>query len=284
MIVGGHSHDVLNGVVPGKNLVTSPTGAPVLIVQAGKNASYMGVADLMVTPQGTLADAKNYLYDPHQFPRNPFAQKLEEQFLGPSTTLATISNKYDNDNNAFEPDPVAELTADTLRSEANSDIAFVRSASVRKSLWPGAFTNHDLHELMPFKDQQVALPLTGQEILDVLSKSAQTVMKGQNHPGFINASGLSYTFNKQTGAVSDVRVFNRQANQWEPLNPQQTYRVACDEFSVTNPSEFPSLGHPERIDWKSGRAVGTFFEQGLKLKGAPNNPVTLQCDGRSRVI
>ena len=284
VIVGGHSHTNLHGVVPEKNLVTSPTGEPVLILQAGKNANAIGVADLLFNTQGQLVNAQNLLYDPYQFSKHPTAEMLKAQFLGPATNLFTIGNKYDNDNNAFEPDPVAELTADALRAAANTDVALVRSSSLRRSVWPGPFTDQDLNELIPFKDQQVALTLTGDELDDILENAAESVTRGDNHPGFLNASGVSFTVNQKTQDVQDVLVWNRQTNQWEEIDEKKQYTVAVDEYSVHNPSDFPDLGHPDRIFWQSGRPLKDFFMMGMQARANAQGGVHFQTDGRSRVI
>lgn len=179
---------------------------------------------------------------------------------------------------------MAEMTADALRAASGADVALVRSSSIRRSIWPGEFTNHDLNELIPFKDQQVALTLTGDELDDVLENAAQSVAQNNNHPGFLNASGVRFTVNRKTQDTQDVFVFNKQTSQWEEINEKKLYTVAVDEFSVMNPSEFPDLGHPERIVWRGGRPLRDYFMMGLQAKGAPQQPVTFQTDGRSRVI
>ena len=39
VILGGHSHDLIEGVTPGENLFYSPSGEPVVITQAGRDGN-----------------------------------------------------------------------------------------------------------------------------------------------------------------------------------------------------------------------------------------------------
>lgn len=283
VIVGGHSHDVVNGITPGVNYISGPAGDPVLIVQGGKNAQYMGVADVLFDPTGRVIPQSNILVNPFSFPADPVSTAIKNAILGVPKSLATITTPYDCNGNEYHPDPVAEFTADAMRAISGSDIAFVRSPETRSNIDPGTFTDQDLKALMPFTDSVVRLPVSGAEILAALQKSAECVKNRNPHPGMLHGSGIAVTMDGKRGQVTQAYVFNKSANQWEVLNPQKTYTVAIGEFTVKG-KEFPSLAHPDRIQWNSGQPIRAFFAWGLKQCGAPATPVGFKDDGRLQVI
>jgi 2',3'-cyclic-nucleotide 2'-phosphodiesterase (5'-nucleotidase family) len=283
IIVGGHSHNVVNGITPGANYLASPNGEPVLVVQGGKNAQYMGVADVLFDPQGRLIPQQNQLFSPYAVPADPQALALQNSVLGTPQKIAEMATPYDANGNEFHVDPVAQFSADTLRTVSGSDIAFVRSSEIRNNFDPGTFTDQDLKALMPFTDPMIRLKLTGQEILNSLNRSAQGVKKHESHPGMLHPSGMSVTINQQTGQVQQAYVFNKAAARWEALDPQKQYTVAMGEFSVQN-HEFPDFSHPERIEWNSRQPLRAFFNWGLQQAGAPNRPVNFRDDGRLQIV
>lgn len=283
IIVGGHSHNVVSGITSGQNFLMGPGQEPVLLLQAGKNAQYMGVADVLFDPQGRVIPQQNTLFSPFTLPPDPQAIALRNSVLGIPRQIATMANAFDANGNEAHADPVAQFTADAIRKVSDADIAFVRSSEIRNNFDAGPFTDQDLKALMPFVDPMIRLKLSGQEIMDAMTKSAQGVAKHESHPGMLHPSGLAVTLNRQTGQVQQAYVFNKASNGWEPLNPQKQYSVAMGEFSVKN-KEFPSFSHPERVEWNSGQPLRAFFNWGMQQSGAPRHPVSFKDDGRLQIV
>jgi 5'-nucleotidase/UDP-sugar diphosphatase len=282
IIISGHSHDILHGVTPGINYLQSPTGEPVLIVQAGKNAQWMGVADVLFDAQGRVIPQRNTLYNPFCFAPDPQAAALRNSVLGTPRPIATLNTSYDASGNDFRADPIAQFTADAVRHLSGADIAFVRSPEIRNNITPGSFTDQDLKALMPFTDPVVRLNITGNEIIRSLERSAQGVATHTPHPGMLNPSGMAVSMDKATGRVTQAYVYNKARRQWEPLNPAKTYSVAIGEFTVKN-REFPDLAHPEREDWNSHQSARQFFAWALTQSGAAQHPITLPNDNRLQI-
>ena len=286
VIIGGHSHDVIEGITPGYNYLQTPRGEPVLVLQAGKNAQYIGVADLLFDPLGRVIPQQNRLFDTVAFPINPQATVVKDSVLGTPQKIADITTAYDCNDNQYHADPVAQFTADAIRAHTGADIAFVRSSEIRSNIEPGALTDQDIEALMPFKDPIVKVNYSGAEILKSLSQSAEGVAKREAHPGMLHPSGMAVSMNKQTGQVQQAYVLNKNTRQWETLNPQKTYSVALGEFSVTN-KEFPDFSHPERLQHNTGlppMPLQTYFAMGLQRAGAPFKTIQFRDDGRLQIV
>jgi 2',3'-cyclic-nucleotide 2'-phosphodiesterase (5'-nucleotidase family) len=282
IIVGGHSHDVVNGVTPGENLLNGPTGEPVLLLQGGKNADYLDVADVLFDPKGRVIPQQNQLFSPFILPADARALALRNSVLGTPVPIAYMAGNYDANGNEAHADPVAQFTADAMRKASNADIAFIRSSEIRNNYKSGEFTNQDLRALMPFSDPVVKLPLSGQEILTALTRSGKGMREKDNHPGMLHPSGMAVSFDRQTGQVRQAYVLDPATRQWQPLDPTKTYNVALGEFCVKN-QEFPEFAHPERVTWNSGQPVRSFFHWGLQQAGAPNRPINIRDDGRLQI-
>jgi 2',3'-cyclic-nucleotide 2'-phosphodiesterase (5'-nucleotidase family) len=284
IIASAHDHKKLQGFVPGVNYFRKPSGETIVEIEAGKNAQCIGVADVDFDAAGRVLPRQNVLLNPLAFAPDPQALALEYAVLGVPKTLAVFTTSYDGTDNDFHPDAVAQFAADAMRAAIGTDIAFVRSPEVRNNFEPGSFTDQDLKALMPFTDPVVRLPLTGMEILNALHRSAECLKNHESHPGMLQAAGMALEMDKRSGLVTRARVFNRSTGQWEALNPFKTYQVAMGEFALKNGREFPSLAHPERIQWNSGRPVRDFFAWGLQQAGAPGQPIGFHDDGRLQII
>ncbi len=282
IIISGHSHDELNGIVPGVNYFFTPKGEPVLLVQAGKNGGKFGVLDGQFNAQGHFIPQQNVLVNPFTLPPDPHATAIRNATLGAPKPMATMMNAYDATENDFHADTVAQFTADAVRSATGAEIALVRSPEIRNNFEPGIFTDHDLKALMPFTDPVVRLNVTGQEILNSLNKSAQGLATRNPHPGMLHPSGMAVAMDSQTGRVTQAWVHNRQAGRWDVLNPLKVYDIAIGEYTVKG-TEYPDFAHPERVHWNSGQPLRTFFHYGLQQAGAPYRPIAFRDDGRLQI-
>jgi 5'-nucleotidase / UDP-sugar diphosphatase len=277
VIVGGDSHTDVHGITPGQNFVQAPDGNPVLIMQAGANSKYVGVADLAFDAQGRVIPQSNTLYPTDMFPENPFALQLMQQYLPPKQVVANVLNRYDHTNNQKNPSGLAQFNADVIRKISGADIGFVHSREIRKSIEAGPLTNWEIKQIMPYQDSVVKISSSGADIMKALQRSAQGILnKNGNRSPLLNASGLACTMNPFTGEVKGASIFNNQKQKWEALNPQKTYSVAINEYVVRNNKEFPEFGHPERISWRSNMPLRSIFTTGLGMMGAPYAPVVLK--------
>ncbi len=298
VIVGGHSHDVLPGVITEHartnpfainqheqkpNFVTSPAGEPVMIVQAGKDGRLFGTLDLAFDPYGRIANVQNNIHRVFNYPADPAAVALISRVLGPPKPLARITTEYANEFIPFQEDPVAQFAADAARRLSKADIAFVRSSEIRNDIHPGWFTDLDLKALMPFSDPFVRLKMTGAEIRSALGRSANGLKQRKPHPGMLHPSGMQVVMNERTGQVVGAKVWDSEDREWEDLEDDETYTVAVGEFTVNNGKEFPEFHHADRIDWRSDKALRNVFLWGLEQAGAPQKALTFKTDGRLKI-
>lgn len=289
-IVGGDDHEALPGLQPGKNLIASPTGAPVLITNSGGFGAGIGVADLTINPQGENTAMANTIVPSRLFPEDPQAEAILNESLPKKSMIAYLTQDYTSRNNTLYDkashrpnaqagqDPLAQLTADTARQLTRVDIALIRSSEIRKPISQGWLSSWELQQLMPYDDPLVCSTATGKEIVDALRQYT-------SHGRLLYGSGLAYAINTSKPGIENVRVQNPATQTWSPLLPDRTYTIAMGEYGFQSPVEVPPLAHPERIYARTGLPAREVLTQGLKALGAPNRPVALPTpDQRIQVI
>ena len=91
VIIGGHSHDLIEGVEEGKNLLYSPSGEPVVITQAGRDGNYYGVLNLEFDEQGKISYVQNNVRDTNFFSPNLLMTNIVDKMLGKSPVIGNLA-------------------------------------------------------------------------------------------------------------------------------------------------------------------------------------------------
>ena len=116
VIVGGHSHTVLNSVKPNENYFMSKSNEPVLIVQAGMNGDYYGTLDLIFDKDGKIKAADNIVTSTKNINESSIINTIENKIFGEPQKLGTIIGYAPRPTNFdITEQPVAEFVADAIR-------------------------------------------------------------------------------------------------------------------------------------------------------------------------
>ena len=83
IIIGGHSHDLVDDLTVGDNLIISKeSGAPTIITQAGRDGNYYGILNVQFDDNGEIIKAENIVKPTSVLERNLDMQKEFNKFLG----------------------------------------------------------------------------------------------------------------------------------------------------------------------------------------------------------
>lgn len=280
IIVGGHSHDLVEGTKSGKNVIISPDGNPVVILQAGQNGEYIGKLDVTFDEAGKIIEATNNVKQTKDSPKNLVVKFFQERILGQSEKLGTVTrvDKMEKDPKITES-PYANFFSDAMRNELNADIAFVNSASIRGKLEKGKLTSFDIDNLLPFENKLVKIELSEKQIINTLKDGALSVNDKMLKPGIMQVSGISYTID-ETGQVKDVALKDKKGNI-TPLNSDdpsddKKFVAIADEF-LLNTYEYPTLKQAkvlEKYDFGKEK-VGKDYIKKLNMDN-----IEIKLDGR----
>lgn len=251
IILGGHSHDLVNPLEPGVSLLNSKSNEPVLIFQNGKDASFFGVTDAQFDKNGVIKSAVARQENAENFDPNAKIDKIEEEILGSSPVIGISAGKHTASDIKTKEKAIGNFIADAVKDKTGADMVLLQSFAVRDTINKGEIKDRDIDEVLPFVDAVHKLQITGQDVVDALSVGAHTLITKNVRPGILQVSGLKYTISPEGKAV-DV-VVQQKDGSYLPIDPAKEYNVACDQFLVKGSEGFKTLAQPTKV-------VKSYFE------------------------
>ena len=287
VIIGGHTHDLLEGIKEGKNLLYSKSNEPVIITQAGKDGEYFG--DLKITwddKKGIIVKAQNNVTASNNFKRNRVIKGVFDQILGKSEHLGTIKSVAPlAKNRLIEPNANGFFIMDAVKNELGTDLAITNAGNIRGFFEPGELDSRQVFEVVPLKNNMVKLKLTEKELIDALKVGAKSYIDPGHKPGIIMPSGLKYTMSRN-GEIKAASFIDKTGKE-VPIDvnnpdPNKIYTVATDDFLASGgdnliSNKVASGEVDEKFDFDKDKLTCDYIK---KL----NAPIEIKDDGRIQVV
>lgn len=249
VIIGGHSHNLVKGIESGENLLTSKSGEPVVITNAGKDGEYFGMLNVEFDKNGVLTSVQNNVIPTSKYGRNLIYSKVLEEEMGNNEKVGYIQSVLPQPKNRLiEENPQANFVADAMKSELGVEIAFLNSANLRSSFEKGSFTKLDAKMISPFNNQMVIANVTEKDLVDAFKFTSKTLVN--TRPGLFAVSGLKYSVRKSDGELLSMTKVDDNGKE-TPIdinNPstEKTYRIAADSFVMRGGDRVASLNYVGR--------------------------------------
>lgn len=286
VILGGHSHDLLEGVQWEKNLFYSDkTGEPTLITQVGKDGKYFGVLNLEFDKNGVIKQAQNNVSKSGTYPRSFVMNYFVDNILGPTKIIGVIKSAPPVPHQRLmEPNPHLSFVADAVKDQLNVDIAMLNSGNIRAGFEPGRITERDLSGILPFKNKMCITQLTEKELVDAIKVGAKSMVNQDGRPGLLQFSGLKYVINT-SGELKELYIIRKDGNDVkvnvDNPNPFVKYSVAMDDFVAKRGNDYLISDKWEaatvRFDYDKDKLVSDYIK---KL----NKPIEIKSDGRLQIV
>jgi len=273
LVVDGHSHTALE-----KGILTGDT----LIVQAGDKLEYIGVAELyikdgrVVDRKASLMDRKTYTstITPDAVVESLIAEELADINKITSTVIGKASNSLDGERQSIRTSEtnLGDMVADAMRWKTKSDLAMVPGAAIRASIPAGEITIGSALSALPMGAIVTVVEAPGRFVWDILENAAQ--FYPDLNPGFLQISGVSYSFNPDGKPGS--RVTEVMTGNGKPIDPEARYIIAMPDAMVRDmqPHDYGEILIGEDGDYSS-----VFIEYVKSDVPIPENPA-----GRIRMI
>lgn len=286
VIVGGHTHDLLENIVENKNFFYSKTHEPVIITQGGKDGDYFGELNLRFDDKGVIVKAQNNITSSHDFKRNRVIKGVFDQILGKPEYLGEIkSAPQPPKNRLLEPNANGFYIMDAVRSEFGTDLALINIGNIRGFFEAGPVDSRQVFEVVPLKNNMVKLKLTEKEIVDALKVGAKSFVKSGNKPGLVIPSGLKYTVSKN-GEIKAASYIDKQGKEI-PIdvnnpNPNKIYTVATDDFFASGGdnlilNKIASNEVDEKFDFDKDKLTCDYIKKSAQ-------PIEIKDDGRITIV
>lgn len=243
LVLGGHEHIPITVYERG-----------VLILKAGSDAEFLGVADLDVTiekgetraiPSWRLVANYGVVADPAvQALVRRYEQRLEREMGQPIGTTETAMDSHAATVRLREA-AIGNLVADAIRGATGTDVALVNGGGLRGNKeYPAGSTisARDIFSEMPFGNVVLVLEAKGEDIKAMLEHGLSRA--GQEFGGFPQVSGLKVVFDpaKPVGQ----RIESVLVGEWA-LDPNRTYRLAVNDFLAAGGDGYAMLPNLKRI-------------------------------------
>lgn len=260
--IDGHSHTTIE-----MELVTDKTGHDVVLTQTG---SYLNtVGKLTISAGNTITTQLLTAEDLAAVEPDVAVKTLEDAWiaqvderLGEVIGYAEITlDNYDSDGKRLvrkQETNSGDFAADALYYLFDAmglgvDVAVMNGGGIRNEAITGELTYLSCKEIHTFGNVACIIEVTGQQLLDALEwGSKDLVADGSAEDGsFLHVSGLRYTLDltydstvqsddknvwigSPTGdyRVKKVKVYNRVTGNYEPLDLNETYRLAGHNYTL----------------------------------------------------
>ena len=257
-LVDGHSHSEYTG-----SRVRNAAGKDVILTQSG---SYLGLLGCLVFEDGQCVMAGTIYTRGEKDAKvarleKDLADAVERQ-LGAKIACAPVGlcsyRPGTNERLARkEGCSAGDFAADAAWWYANEkaglacDVGMMNGGNVRADVPEGDVTLKALRTVQPFGGALGVVEANGQLILDALEFGAQAVGDGE-FGGFLQVAGLTYAVDASVKSsvrvdpsgswlsgpsngvyrVKDVKVYDRKAGAFVPLDPNAVYRVVGNAFTL----------------------------------------------------
>jgi len=250
VIIGGHTHELVEGIKEGENLLYSKTGEPVILTEAGRDGNYFGKLNLTFDKDGIVTKAQNNLGETGLFHKNLVNQYIFENVLGQPEKIGFVQYAPPSPKSLTEENPHANFVCDVMRAEADADIALWHNCGVRNFFHEGEINSSDVKDISPFLDFVAVAEVSEKTLVDLFKKAIKdTYSTSSQKPGLIAVSGLEYTVNPNKGTLVNMKYIDKQGNvnKIDVDNPSETkkYKVVTDEFLMSAGADFNILAKEE---------------------------------------
>ena len=250
VIIGGHTHELLEGITEGKNLLYSASGEPVIITEAGRDGNYFGKLNLTFSNDGIITKAQNNLGETGLFHKNLVNKYIFDEVLGTPEEIGYIQEAPPPPKSLTEENPHANFVCDVMKHETDSDIALWHNCGVRNFFHEGEIDSRDIKDISPFLDFVAVAEVPEKTMVDLFKKAIKdTYSSSSRKPGLIAVSGLDYTVDTKNGTLVEMNYTDKfgVVHKIDVENPSETkkYKIVTDEFLMSAGADFNILAKEE---------------------------------------
>ncbi len=245
VIIGGHSHHLIEGVKEGENLFYSQSGEPIVITQAGRDGNHLGFLNLEFNDKGQITYVQNNIVDTNSFAPNMLMTKTIDSALGVSPQIGNL--RYVDPlpkNNNIEENPWADFVADAVKNQLEADVVLINSANFRGSVGLGKVTERDISSIFPFSNKLFKVKINEEDLVDAIKKCGKSLANKNTKPGIMQVAGLSYTLDSQ-GNLTEMYYHDKQGNKRfinvNDPDDDKYYTAVYDEFLINGGDDMDML-------------------------------------------
>lgn len=249
IIIGGHSHTILEQPANVNNI---------LISQAGVGTDQIGRFDIIVDDDTNsiieykwqLIPIDQNLAEPdHELENyiNSFQEEVDRKY---NTIICKLAQKLTHPHREIET-TLGNLVADAFADNAESDVMLVGSGSIRvKSLGP-LVTLKDLLTCFPYDDVLTRFTIEGEKLRQIFNH----IMRNENRDG----EGECYQVNKGVEAIHDdiKNELKSLKIKGQEVIDEEIYTVCIQNYHYKNSSDYLNITEEELLESGKSKVIST---------------------------
>jgi 5'-nucleotidase len=272
MIIGGHSHTVLEKPEKVNN---------VLIAQAGVGSDQIGRFDITVDDDtNSIVDYKWQLIPIDEKLAKPdlelkrfidsFKKEVDRKY---STILCKFSEKLTHPKREIETS-LGNLLADAFGENAQTDVMLLGSGSVRVKEMGPVVTLKDFLACFPYDDSISRYSISGSKLKEIFAH----IMRIENRDG----EGECYQVNGKVKAIYDdsKKELVSLAIEGKPVENTQFYTVAMQGYHFNQSKPYLGISNEELLESGQAKVVTTSAQEVLEEYLKNNQNIIKKVEGR----
>lgn len=272
MIIGGHSHTVLKKPAKVNN---------VLIAQAGVGTDQIGRFDIVVDDDtNSIVDYKWQLIpiDSNLAKPDKQLQKFIASFKGKvnrkyNVMLSKFNRVLTHPQREVET-PLGNLFADALAQNAQSDVVFLGSGSIRVKKMGPLVTLKNLLTAFPYDDSLGRYTISGTKLKKIFSH----IMRTKNRDG----EGECYQVNASVKAVYSDK--NHQLTSLKvnniPVSDTKSYTICLQGYHFNNCASYLNIASADLLKSSQSKVIATSVRQVLEEYLRHHQNISAKTEGR----
>ncbi|WP_010531980.1 5'-nucleotidase C-terminal domain-containing protein [Lentibacillus jeotgali] len=314
VIVGGHSHSVLEEPAIVEESADGDAKDPTVIVQAGQYAENLGTLEVTFDKNGVVTGYEGELLEVDDFAEDPEAvdvlapykdqvDEVMNEEIGAEAMKELPNPRQDDpgdDSVRANETALGNLVTDAMLAKAQEKypetaIAFQNGGGIRAPIDKGPITTGEVINVLPFGNDPVIATLTGQEIKDILEHSVRQAPA--ENGGFLHVSGMEFYYDSEKEPGSRVvNMYVERNGELEEIQLDAEYQVTTNGFTGQGGDGFETFAQAYNegrvkdigeIDWQqlvdymteedylNGIVEPEREDRIVDLKGdTPNEPIT----------
>lgn len=217
----------------GLEIVERPNGPRVVMTQSGArftNGRIIALTTFAPSPEGMTFKAihvDNASYEPDA----SLADTLYSIESAISETMnAPVAVSGGDFSLEFESEcSMGDLVVDLFRDFVKTDVFLLNTGKIRSAFKSGPINRKAVYDTLPFGGNIVTARMTGSELIRVLNRSCTYVGNPQAGRGFLQVSGMSFSWDPSRPEMDKVLPESVRVGG-KTLNPESTYLVGTEAY------------------------------------------------------
>ncbi len=232
VVLDAHTHSTIPS-----DTVLNKLGKPVIISQTG--IQFANIGKLQITADGQkstqLIPLSDIAYADQAVQHaadsvKVLAEKDAQVKICTSDAAVSASDANGNSLVCKQETSIGDLVTDSFSDLTGAEFSIINGSSIRTGLPAGTCTYGDIISAVPYNNLVCMVEITGEQLKTLLASCTKSVP--EENVNFPQVSGLKFTIDTNVKQVTDIMVENKNSGNFEPLDPERTYRLGTIDYDV----------------------------------------------------